>query len=726
MVLVDVASRSDSTASFPSTRLTTGASPRRLELRSAAHQLIAGSAVTGELAIAKAQAALNGLLVLPGTGARQMFVGNPPDWFANPVGDIEYTWTLNRMEHWIALLRGWLLTDDPRYADKVVAELRDWLARCHRPPIDPARFGADFNNGSGPGTVRTIGKVLERWPGAHRAARKLRMGLSQLKNRRRQRAMPPPPPLGQTPYNPNPWRSLEAGARMVHVWPVLLELLPDLVGDDPQLHAALTASAAEHGEVLAVVSPMLWPNADHNHYLMECLGLMATATQFPQLPQAAQWAEQATSEIERCARAQFTDDGGHIEGCPHYHNVCVYLLARSVYTASLGGITFSEALRERLVKSLNHCLHTMRPSGSGVPAGDSDADRLAIQATLFAYLATGEADTLRKVVEFTGRDALLDACFEHFWHIPNVQDVIALATEPLPARASASLPLVSWQRQLKQATMRTDWGKDAISLFFACRTPIHNGHAHADPASFDLTALGVPLLADPGRMSYAEGPARRAIKSAAYHNTVTVDGREPFEYLSSMHFGPQREGEITALHEQPRLLAAEAAHHNYSPAIHRRLLAIIDGSAVLVLDLLEKLGRNSRVQVYYHVDTERVSWSDERRTATARVADVNVAINVTANLQGQSLGGKVAPMLDTVHDSTRLRFEDQPGVARRCYAGVIVPTRAVAPSPTIEDLRAEALADTIECAYRIGTRKYKVTWQPQSATAPSNVTLSIE
>lgn len=696
-------------------------------LRAAAHQLAAGSGATGQASIAAAEAALRGMLVLPGTGSKAMFVGDPPDWFANPVGDIEYTWTLNRMEHWVALLRGWLLTEDVRYAEKVVSELRDWLSRCHRPPIDRSRLGADFNNGSGPGTVRTIGKVLQRWPAAHRAARKLRMGMSQLNNRRRQRVAPAPPPLGQTPYNPNPWRSLEAGARMVHVWPLLLDLLADLAGDDPALHAALLGSAAEHGEVLAEVSPLLWPGADHNHYLMECLGLLATATHFPQLPSAARWAAQATAEIERCATAQFTPDGGHIEGCPHYHNVCVYLLARSVFTANQGGITFSQELHHRLDRSLDHCVQTLRPSGAGVPAGDSDADQLAVQATLFAYLATGDAQPLRRVVHFTGREALMTACAEHFWHVPDLQQIITAATTSAAIPIDpAPLPLLCWQRQLKQVTMRTDWGKQAISCFFSCRTPIHNGHAHADPASFDLTALGVPLLVDPGRLTYAEGAARRAIKSAAYHNTLTVDGREPFEYLSSMHFGPQRNGDITAVHQQPGLLAAEAAHHNYAPATHRRLLAIVESRAVVVIDVLEDVSRSSRAQVYCHVDTDSVCWYDDGRTAIGRVADVNVIVSVTRNLHGHSLPGKVAPMLDAAHDSTRLRFEDQPGARRRCYATVIVPCPASAAPKAVEGLRAEFEADSIACSFGMGGRNYEIDWRPGRSTGASSVNLAID
>jgi hypothetical protein len=84
----------------------------------------------------EADRAMDGMLVLPGTGARPYFVGNPPDWYANPVDDNEYLWILNRHGHWRSLLAACSLTGDPQYGAKVVQEVRDWIARVPRPPID--------------------------------------------------------------------------------------------------------------------------------------------------------------------------------------------------------------------------------------------------------------------------------------------------------------------------------------------------------------------------------------------------------------------------------------------------------------------------------------------------------------------------------------------------------------------------------------------------------------
>ena len=47
-----------------------------------------------EHTITLADQALEGLLVLPGTGPELYFVGNPPKWEFNPVNDNEYTFHL--------------------------------------------------------------------------------------------------------------------------------------------------------------------------------------------------------------------------------------------------------------------------------------------------------------------------------------------------------------------------------------------------------------------------------------------------------------------------------------------------------------------------------------------------------------------------------------------------------------------------------------------------------
>ena len=317
--------------------------------------------------IADADRSLRGMLVLPGTGAQPYFVGNPPDWFANPVNDNEYRWILNRHGHWRNLLAAYALTGEPKYGEKVVQEVQDWIDRVRRPPIE-----------LDPELARPVFR------------------------------------------GPIPWRLLETGIRMFESWPLILEHLIDSELMTPALLADYAISLHEHGEVLAEVSPVLFPTANHNMHTMQNLGLLTLATMVPELKQAEAWREQAMREMERSAAVQITDGGGQIEGCPHYHNVCLHYLSRAQLVAKQGGASLSDAYAGLVRRGLEYSVQAFRPSGTGVPWGDSDADLRAVTAAFHAGLAFGHWEPLQRLVAMAGRDAARDECLKSVWRIPDL------------------------------------------------------------------------------------------------------------------------------------------------------------------------------------------------------------------------------------------------------------------------------------------------------------------
>ena len=56
-------------------------------------------------------------------------------------------------------------------------------------------------------------------------------------------------------------------------------------------------SLYEHARVLYLVAPILWPKADHNHYLMENDGLLYLACMFPEFKDADLWKQHALHEL---------------------------------------------------------------------------------------------------------------------------------------------------------------------------------------------------------------------------------------------------------------------------------------------------------------------------------------------------------------------------------------------------------------------------------------------
>ena len=600
--------------------------------------------------LAQADLALEGKLVLPGTAAKPYFVGNPPDWHVNPVNDAEYLWGLNRMSHWKPLLWAYAFTGEARYAQKVVEELDDWIARCPRPR------------------------------------------------------------LSQEYYNlVTPWRSLETGIRMFESWPCLSFFLEGTEFMPPERLVRFRQSLQEHGEVLAQICPQLWPKADHNHYLMENLGLLVLATVLPDSPTTSQWAAHACRELERCAAAQIMPEGGQIEGCPHYHNGCIYWFARAAIQAQSSRQSLSNDYRLRLERMVDYTIHATRPSGTTVPWGDSDAIcSFAATSVVYGYLATGRKEPLATLKALLGVASLHDAVLNAAWLIDDLEPVLSLI-DSLDSSATASFPTCNWQKSLDQAAFRTDWSREALSVFFACRTPVNNGHAHIDPAGFDFTGLGRPLVVDPGRFTYRNDDDRRKFKSAAWHNTLTLDDRDPFEYLDTWRYGPQKDGHIVNVVANPGILAASSEHHNYEPAIHRRAIAIIDGEFLVVLDDVIGANPDTTVQLHYHLDFTAVEVGG--RQASAKGAEVSLVVVTSPGLEASTRPGKISDKSDVARPSTLLLFEDlRDHASRRRYATLLVPYQSSTGKPEVSWPEIEADDDDWGIRFTLRAKPRLIRW----------------
>lgn len=627
-----------------------------------------------------AEKASRGELILPGTMGAYYYVGEPPLWYANPVNDVEFVVALNRMFHWKTLTYGYLLSGDARYRDKVLGELRHWIETCPRPGLpvhDPEE------------TRRIYFSII-------------------------------------------PWNLLCAGIRMFDAWPMALEFLIDDM--TPELLEKFAVSVHEHGVALAEASPVLWPNAQSNHYLMEQLGLLSAACMLPELKKAEEWKRSAVREIERCAELHLTEDGGQMEGSPHYHNGTIGWFIRALDLARRNGLAFSAECARRIEAAVGYSAHAFRPSGTTVPWGDSDADHSAVYAALSAYVSLGRTEELRCLVRLVGAEAAIQSALHYsnasayeqiMWRADDPEEVVAaireMEREPAPSEETG-LALISWQRELSQVMLRTSWSREALSLFFACRSPVVHMHQHIDLMGFDFTAYGRPLIVDPGRFTYREDENRRLFKSSAWHNTLTINYREPFDFISSMRYGPSKLGKVEKVYELEQVAAVQAMHVNYEPATHRRLAALVERKFLLILDQMTSTEPIFSAQLYYHFDSERVALSADRRTAFSRdEGQANVAVHGSANLFGELLPGKISDKLDEARDSVRLCFREHVrGVELkplRAYATVIYPVRSGETAPAIADLTvlSEEPDRKVDCSFQIEDRSYRVVWDPAAA-----------
>lgn len=586
--------------------------------------------------IARAEDAYAGMLILPGTGGVKEFVGDTPCWLERRHNDNEFLWQLNRMTHWQDLLEAYTLTKEEKYAQKVVDELLDWIQ------------------------VVNIPCELDEYPIDYFVAC-------------------------------NPLRALEIGIRAYKTWPLVLEHL----GRTPYLTEALLEQylGVIHVQIKALrkVSPVLWPKADHNHFLMECLGILTTALYFPELKEAGEWKSFAIDGIERCARAQLTQEGGQIEGCPSYHNGCMFWFGMAVLLAKRFGFVFSEEYMHLYRKNLDYSIYSLRPTGKCVPVGDSHANYEAVMAGIYGYMALDDITWLALTANFIDMDILYKEAEKHVWRSPDIADFYRCLYTLKKKSYVCDMPLVFVNKKIGQAVLKSDWSKDALSLLMTCRSPIQNFHAHTDLLSFDFTALGKNMVCDPGIFCYREDEDRRMFKSTQYHSTIVIGDRDQFAYQGSFQYGPQKKGYIDFAEEGEGYRITGGVHDNYEPVVHRRYLVLMDKGFVIVLDKLTGM-EQTNVQRYFHLDYTEVEVC--RTCAVGKDKKANLAVYTYPVQKPELLFGRLSDKNDVARASTRLLYQ---GIysGEQWFVTLLIPFKERLPYP-VKIVRCEGVAEVFE------------------------------
>lgn len=465
--------------------------------------------------IEKADLIMKGLIDLPGLKELSYVGENLPKWQCLPEGnsDIEAVFVLNRHIHWESLVDAYRITGEKKYANRVYAELEDWIDTCPCPEIETGFCSVK-------GTFDTY-----------------------------------------TDISLACWRVLEAGFRMFRGWSRLPELFRAYGHVSDRLREKLLNSLEQHAEVLIKASPILHPEADHNHYLMENVGLFMIGYSFPELGIAKRCREIGAGEIKRCILTQFGAYGGQIEGCPYYHNEMLELLLMVLGKIKESRIVIEEEYRERISRALRYSVYATRPNGLVTAFGDSDALCLAGYKGVYAAVQTTE---YRKY------------------------------------------PLCFWEKDRGQFFIRSGWEASDANLAVICKIPVQNEHSHADAGSFEFTCYGKTMLVDPGRYTYQEGELRKKFKSAAYHNTLLINGKEPFAYIGTWEYGEQKKAYIEKADEEEITMY----QLSYQPILHiRRIRPHFKGKVnyFTVVDEVENLHGES-VEILFHLDYQQYQY----------------------------------------------------------------------------------------------------------------------
>ena len=604
--------------------------------------------------LARAEEAMNGMLVLNGTGPKPVFVGIPPRWEENPCGVGGYTWTMSRLNYMVTLCKAFLLTGNRDYLDKVETDLWDWFRSVPAPPVPHDLDSANYYH---------------------------------------------------CVHN---WRMLEVGYRMVYTFPILLSVLK-VHGKDRKLVDRIYLSIAEHAERISAGSHLLWPGRDHNHYTEEINGLLSAASMLPEDPRSPGWIEQAMDGLEHACACQMTEDGAQTEGSAQYHTAVVINFCYSIHFAKRCGNTFSDAFVNRVKDGLDFAIHTLSPDGNTLPFGDSDpVFYTPYDAAMLSYLLFGETRHLSTLRQMASSEFIIRQLSERFpWGFEGISDLLELLKKPAP-QGEALLPLMTYQRQMNQYIVRTGWHRDAACLYFSSDSPMHPGsnHAHMDQLGIIFAAYGKVLLQDPARYTYKDCEDRHLYKSSQVHNVPTVNGEDAFAYLGTFAYGPQKEGRITGIMDTDRIKGAFGYHRNYDPVTIRRTAALIDGTVLLIADTYEHV-KGKQMKVFFHLNSTRGS-----RTGTVfATQDEGTGIRIHTHLpedavQAELLDGRMSDVFYHEYPSKRAVYPRIAEAGTETMVFACVPFDSRHPN-ALTDLRFDG--ETI--AFTLNGKPYRIAFR---------------
>lgn len=281
-----------------------------------------------------------------------------------------------------------------------------------------------------------------------------------------------------------------------------------------------------------------WPEThlQANHLLKDWVSLALAGLVFDG-PEAAGWRERGLEEVRRELDEQLLPDGGHYERSPMYHLLVLGdLLDLRDFTRARGlRLEWLEGAAVRMAQLAVEILH---PDGEIPLFNDAVIGQAPSPAALFARMD-------EPVRCATG--SVFDA--PHF-------GLSVLRGEP-------------------GETLIVDTGPLG---------PAHQpGHAHSDTLSYELSVKGVRCAVNSGMDGY-QSPRRAYFRSAAAHNTVTVDGEGPDELWSAFRVGGRATLLSRTTYSLSGTLVLRAALRAFQGWTHLRTLVLAPRRALIVLD----------------------------------------------------------------------------------------------------------------------------------------------
>ena len=482
-------------------------------------------------------------------------MGDDIDWSADPHGDPEWKYCINRHEFLTELGRAYWYSGNEKYTQAFKRILSDWITKNPMPDLE---------------WMLNVDSETSRM-------HFMKVGT---------------------------WRPLTLGIRMYTSFVPCFYHFIDSPEFTPDFMILMLTSMVQHAQHTRMyyTRHKSYFNVSPNWGLMESNGLAHMGILFPEFKEAKDWQHEAMSRFEEQIRMQVLPDGMQVERAAGYHLVCTFCFLQILDLALHNDVRVSDTYMKKAEKMIDFVVGIMKPHGYFPMLKDGDeSDVFGERAS---YGLWEDINNLNMLEDSNDLRWVLKAGARIF----NRPDMLYIATDgkegKKPELGSISSPDAGFY------TMRTGWDKDDLYMVYTCGElgvmDQNCVHGHADALSIDVSGFGETLLIDPGRYIY-EGPDRIWFKGTSAHNTIVVDGQDSSELADEWMFKTKANSTVKCWASTEKFDYVDGSHDGYErlddPVTHRRRVCFVKAGFWLVLDELMAKGEHAYEQ-YFHFGPE--------------------------------------------------------------------------------------------------------------------------
>ena len=388
------------------------------------------------------------------------------------------------------------------------------------------------------------------------------------------------------------WMDGQEAALRLMAWTFGFYAFMDSPSTTPERMAQFTVMVAAHAE-------RIYKNIDYaisthsNHTISEAFGLWLVGLLFPELKEAKKYFSLGRKLLEQEAAAQIFPDGSYSMYSLNYQRFILHIYFYAIRLGELNGSLFSEALKDRVAKSVDYLYQLIDTETGQMPAYGSNDGALVLPLNNCDFT---DYRPLLQLGSYLTKKELLFAPGpwdeDIFWFYG--EEFTAKITTP--ARGAGPGEDAKGKLNLGDLrVLRGDSFPDGGTYLLRCAnskviircTDFRSRPSHADQLHVDLWWRGVNIACDAGTYLYS-GPGiwRNGLAHTSVHNTVSVDHQDQMKMVSRFIWTNWSKGKVLRHDEE----IWQGEHDGYrrlaDPVNHRRTVLSLGEDRWLVVDHL--------------------------------------------------------------------------------------------------------------------------------------------